>query len=91
MEDVHEISARNREAAQMYRSYSIEFSKLKRNRAVEWLELRKEATSVKECDMMWDASPNGQRYNELKALMEGLSKVMSAEKAHLRVLDVFGN
>lgn len=91
MEDVHEISEKNRLAAQLYQSYSKEFANLKKNRAVEWLELRKQAKSVKETDMLWDASINGQRFNELKALMEGLSKVMSAEKAHLRVLDVFGN
>lgn len=89
--DVHEISERNRKAAQLYQQYSVEFSALKKNRAVEWLELRKNTTSVKETDMRWDSTVNGQRYNELKALMEGLSKVMSAEKAHLRVLDVFGN
>lgn len=90
-EDPHEISERNRELAQQYRLYAIEFSKLKKNHAVEWLELRKTAQSVKETDMLWDASENGQRYNELRALMDGLSKQMSAEKAHLRVLDVFGN
>jgi hypothetical protein len=91
MEDIHEISERNRTAARLYEQYAREFAHLKKNRAVEWLELRKEAKSIKETDMLWDASSNGQRYNELKALMEGLSKVMSAEKAHLRVLDQFGN
>lgn len=91
MEDVHDISEKNRQAARLYQQYSQEFARLKKNRAVEWLELRKEAKSVKECDMMWDATENGQRFNELKSLMDGLSKVMSVEKAHLRVLDVFGN
>lgn len=91
MEDIHLISEKNRLAAQQYSMYAAEFALLKKNRAVEWLEFRKNAKSIKETDMLWDASERGQRYNELKALMEGLSKVMSADKAHLRVLDQFGN
>lgn len=91
MEDIHTISEKVRAMAEGYRAYAIEFAQLKKTRAVEWLELRKTAGSVKECDMLWDASPKGQRYNELRALMEGLSKQMSAEKTHLRVLDQFGN
>lgn len=91
IEDIHKISERNRDMANTYARYAREFSLLKKNHAVEWLELRKNTTSVKETDMMWNASTNGQRYNELKFLMEGLSKQMSAEKAHLRVLDQFGN
>lgn len=90
-QDPHEISERNRDMANTYMGYAREFSLLKKNHAVEWLELRKTSKSVKETDMLWDATPNGQRYNELRALMEGLSKQMSAEKAHLRVLDQFGN
>jgi hypothetical protein len=50
MESPHEISARNREMAQEYRSHAIEFSKLKRNRAIEWLEFRKTAKSNAEAD-----------------------------------------
>jgi hypothetical protein len=63
--------------AQEYRAHAIEFSKLKRNRAIEWLEFRKTAKSNAEADMLWDASATGQRYHELKALMDGLSKQMS--------------
>lgn len=92
MEDPHAISEQLRKMAFVYGEYAREFGKLKKNRAVEWLGIKKaENCTNSEADMRWDASEKGQRYHELKAFMDGLSKQMSAEKAHLRVLDVFGN
>ncbi len=92
MELPHLISEKNREMARQYNEYAKEFALLKKNRAVEWLEIKRDNKCTnKEADMYLDATGNGQRYLFIKELMKGLEKQMSAEKAHLRVLDVFGN
>lgn len=89
-EDPLEISERNRELAFEYRNYANEFAKLKSEKAVVWLAIRKDAKTNKEADMLYDATPDGQRLIRVKYIMDGLSRQMSAEKAHLRVLDVMG-
>lgn len=81
--------------AGMYAEYAREFAKVKKNRAIEWLTIKGEKQKEgkitnAEVDMLWEASPSGQRYNELKALMDGLSKQLTAEADHLRVLGIFG-
>lgn len=91
MEDVHQLSERNVTLAQNYSRASREIGVLKKDRAVKWLELRKGAKTDKEADNLWGATKEGQRELELSYYLKGLEKEMSAIKAHLRVLDVFGN
>jgi hypothetical protein len=91
MENVHDLSARNVRLAEEYRLYATELGKLKRSHGVRWLEMRKECNTDKETDMRFSATEEGQRETQLTYLLKGLEKEMSAIKAHLRVLDVFGN
>lgn len=87
----HEISARLTDMAGQYRLYANEYAKLQGSHAVRWLEIRKTTDTNRAADMYLAATPEGQREAELKYLMRGLEKEMSALRAHLRVLDVFGN
>lgn len=87
----HELSERNMLLAREYNEASKELGKLKQQRAVKWLEIRKSCKTDKEADNQWAASPEGQRELELSFLCKGLEKEMAATKAHLRVLDVFGS
>ena len=89
-EKPHELSERNLFLAREYRHASMELGRLKRDRAVKWLEIRKECKTDKEADNRWAATTEGQRELELTYLCKGYEKEMSAVKAHLRTLDVFG-
>lgn len=76
--------------SQEYNRASKELGTLKKARAVAWLTLRAHCKTDKEADNTWAASSEGQRELELTYLLKGLQAEMSATKAHLRVLDVFG-
>lgn len=91
MDKPHEMSERLVKIANLYSTYSEEIALLKKGHAIRWLTLRKEAKTDKETDMLFAATPEGQRETELTFLLKGLEKEMSALKTHLRVLDVFGN
>lgn len=91
MDKPHEMSERLVRIAHLYSTYSAELANLKKDHAVRWLTLRKEAKTDKETDMLFAATKEGQRETELTYLLKGFEKEMSALKTHLRVLDVFGN
>lgn len=90
-ENPAELSAHNMRLSQEYNRASQELGKLKKDRAIMWLTFRAKCKTDKEADNMWAASTDGQRELELTYLCKGLEKEMSATKAHLRVLDVFGH
>lgn len=91
IEKPHEISERNLELARQYSLAAQELGQLKKNAGVRWLLFKKTVKTNKEADMLYDASPEGQREIELTYLCKGIEKELSAGRSHLRVLDVFGN
>jgi len=90
-ENPAQLSEHNMLLSREYNEASKELGRLKQQRAVKWLELRKDCKTDKEADNVWAATPEGQREIELTYLCKGLEKEMSNTKAHLRVLDVFGH
>lgn len=90
-QDPHALSARLLALAQEYSTGSRELGILRKNRAMAWLEARKEAKTDKEATMRLEATTEGQRETELSYLLKGLEKELGAIKSHLRVLDIFGN
>lgn len=91
MENPHELSERAVILSGSYSRAAIQVGRLKKQRAVKWLEVRKNASTDKEADNLWGASEEGQQEIELTYLMKGLEKEISAIKSHLRVLDTFGH
>jgi len=75
------LALRQYKMSQRYNELCTELAGLKKNKATEWLELRKETKTNKEADMQWEASENGQRYLEIKTLLDGLSKELSSGNA----------
>jgi hypothetical protein len=75
------LAHQQHEMSKAYNEYAKELAGLKKNKAVQWLEIRKIAKTNHEADMMWEAKENGQRYLELKILMDGLSKELSGANA----------
>jgi hypothetical protein len=65
-----------------------EYGELEVIRAQMWPELRKNATSDKQCDREWDATAHGLRQIELKYLLKALEKLMSACKSRIEQLKV---
>ncbi len=82
----HSLAESQYELAEEYSRLSAELGALRAKEALEWLELRKDTTTDKQAQYMYNASPNGMRAMELKFILEGLSKKMSAAKALLRQL-----
>lgn len=66
--------------SQEYRKLYKELSEIKKNSGIEWLEIRKNTSTDKSADKAYDASHSGSRALELKFLLEGMSKEMSAAK-----------
>lgn len=85
------ISRKSLHLSEVYGKATREIADLKKNHGERWLLLRKDAKTDKECDRMFDSTPEGKREIELSYLMKGLEREMSALKAHLRVLDLFGH
>ena len=75
------LAERQYRMSQEYNKLCTELATLKKNKATEWLELRKECKTNKEADMLWESSPNGQRYLEIKTLQDGMSKELSGGNA----------
>ena len=67
--------------SQQYNVYCKELAEIKKTAGTDWLELRKETTTDKGADKAYDASEKGSRSVELKFLLEGLGKEMSAAKS----------
>lgn len=77
----HALAERQYAMSKYYNQLSIELAGLKKNKATEWLELRKVVGTNKQADMEWEASPNGMRYLEIKTLLDGLSRELSGGNA----------
>lgn len=63
-----------------YERMKEEFAALDASRGVERLELKKEAGTVAAADMLYEASPNGQKRTILKHKLEVLEQKLSAKK-----------
>lgn len=90
-ENVHQISERNLLLAREYSSYAQEYSRLRKDKGIKWLEIRTKSKTDKEATMNYESTEPGRREIELTYLMKGIEKELSAARAHLRVLDIFGN
>lgn len=66
---------------------SEELGKLRAQKAIKWLELRKTAKTDRECDRMWDASEPGQQEIILSFKLKGMEKEVGALRAQLRLQD----
>lgn len=66
---------------------SEELGRLRAQKAISWLTLRKTAKTDKECDRALEATPDGQREIMLTFKCRGMEKEISALKVQLRLLD----
>lgn len=66
-----------------YSTLQREMGSLKKNRAVEWLNMRKICSTDKECDNFYNATEKGQRELEVYYTIKGLEKEIGAVKAFI--------
>lgn len=83
----HQLAERRVALSAEYSAASEELGKLKANRAIQWLLIRKECKTDKEADNTWAASEQGQREIILSFKCKGLEKEISGISSFLRVLD----
>lgn len=62
-----------------------EFENLVVFQADKWLDLRKDTTSDKMADKLWDATTEGKRSNVLRIQLKYIEKVISSINRRLRV------
>lgn len=84
----HQLAEETQKMAAAYQHLSEELGTLEGQYAVEWLECRKSTNTDKETDRVMSASVSGRRMSVLKNTLKGLEKVMSSNKAMLRVLEM---
>lgn len=67
-----------------YSTMSEERAQIEQRRPFKWTELRADAKSVKDADVMYEMTDDGQRLIYLKRVMEGYEQRMSAIKNTLQ-------
>lgn len=70
-----------------YSLMSEEFAKIEQRRPFAWSEIRATAKSVKDADMAYDMTEDGQRRIYLRHIMAASEKRQSAIKNQLRVYE----
>lgn len=79
--------------AALYGLLSEELAKIERYKPFEWMDIklkdedgnkRKKALPIKETDVRYDTTPNGQRRIEIKYRLKAIEKMISALASHLR-------
>jgi hypothetical protein len=56
-------------------------------KADRWLEIRKDTTSDKMADRLWDATPEGKEEMNLRSQLKYLDKIIGSLKLRLRTLE----
>ena len=74
--------------AAWYETYSDELVYIEQRYPKDWTEIRKECKSVKEADMIYNQTEDGQRRIFLKYKLKSLEKSISALKDRLRRLEL---
>jgi len=70
--------------AAWFERYSTELAQIEKRYPTDWIKLRKTVKSVKEADMRYNSTSDGQRRIELKFKLKSLEKNISALKDRLR-------
>lgn len=88
MQSPSDLIKQIREDSDKYSAVCCELGALDKARSIEVMQIygdmKKPVQSVAE--RMWECSPNGQRYIELRWVEKGLTKVISSKKTELRGL-----
>lgn len=83
----HELSEKLLKLSEEASRATVQLGELRKNKAVRWLEFRKDSKTDKEATMRLEASVEGQKEIELSYIEKGLNREIGSIKTHLRVLE----
>lgn len=83
----HELGEKKLELSAEYERLSELLSELDKKRPFQWVEVRKTCKSVKEADMLYDMSEDGQATITIKSRLQAIEKRVSAISSMLYILN----
>ncbi len=87
MKTPHELAEERYQLSVEYGRISDRLAELSQGRAVKWLKMRQVASSAREADLLWEATPEGQEELVLRYKAKGIEKRISGLSTLLRVLE----
>lgn len=82
----HEIAEERVRLANRYSELTTELQIILSSKAMRWTEIRAGVKSDAQADRLWDATPEGQKENQIRLSLKAIDKQLSALRTMLEVL-----